>query len=272
MILVQLDYGQLNLNQSPTIYFYRVIVVWPHMHRALDLDFLHLSNQLLKRARSFCLNAMHHVTIYPNTVIYIIILCHEVTSQGVPIAYLVRNYQSKEPVREWLIDMKELGVSPHQITVNYSKAKANAINRTWNRSVAIHLCAQHIVHAQQKNITEKIVVGDGKDKREVINAIFIDIHNMIYKEDRNEFFVYLERFHIDQVDQDTFMQYFEQQWIRNNLYKQWVWSFQEDIFRHMELNMFIESFHNQLKTIYLQRHYDCYMDGLIFLLISKAHK
>ncbi|KAI7846622.1 hypothetical protein BDC45DRAFT_583445 [Circinella umbellata] len=44
------------------------------------------------------------------------------------------------------------------------------------------------------------------------------------------------------------------------------------MFRHMELNMFIESFHNQLKTVYLQRRGNRRIDGLIFLLISKVHK
>ena len=134
---------------------------------------------------------------------YTIILCHEVTGRGVPVLYLVINDQSKEPVREWLIHIKELGVSPRRITIDYSKAKANAINRTWNGSMAIHLCAW------QKNIKEKIVVGNSENKSKVINAIFTDIPDMIYKEDRNEFFVHLERFHIDWVDQDAFMQYFE---------------------------------------------------------------
>ena len=228
--------------------------------------------ELLKRARSFCLDATHHVTIYPNTVMYTIVLCHEVTGRGVPVAYLITNDQSEEPVRKWLTDLKGLGVSPRQITVDCSKAEANAINRTWAGSVTIRLCAWHVVRAWQKNIKEKVVVGDGEDKRAVVNAIFADIRDMMYEEDRPEFYNRLEKFRTDWANQDGFMTYFEQQWIRNDLYKQWVRSFQEAMFRHMELNMFIESFHNQLKTVYLQRRRNRRMDGLIFLLISKVHK
>ncbi|KAG2210802.1 hypothetical protein INT45_011374 [Circinella minor] len=153
--------------------------------------------ELLKRARSFCLDATHHVTIYPNTGMYTIVLCHEVTGRGVPVAYLVTNDQSEEPVRKWLMDLKDLGVSPTQITVDCSKAEANAISRTWNRSVAIRLYAWHVVRAWQKNIKEKVIVGDGEDKRAVINAIFADIRDMMYEEDRVEFFNRLEKFHTD---------------------------------------------------------------------------
>ncbi|KAG2216456.1 hypothetical protein INT45_014175 [Circinella minor] len=166
--------------------------------------------ELLKKARSFCLDAIHHVTIYPNTVMYTIVLCHEVTGRGVPVAYLVTNDQSEEPVRKWLMNLKDLGISPTQITVDCSKAEANAISRTWNRSVAIRLCAWHVVRAWQKNIKEKVVVGDGEDKRAVINAIFADIRDMMYEEDRVEFFNCLEKFRTDWENQDVFMAYFEQ--------------------------------------------------------------
>ncbi|KAG2214822.1 hypothetical protein INT45_005259 [Circinella minor] len=166
--------------------------------------------ELLKRARSFCLDATHHVTIYPNTVMYTIVLCHKVTGRGVPVAYLVTNDQSEEPVRKWLMDLKDLGVSPTQITVDCSKAEANAISSTWNRYVAIRLCAWHVVRAWQKNIKEKVVVGDGEDKRPVINAIFADIRDMMYEEDRVEFFNRLEKFRTDWENQDVFMAYFEQ--------------------------------------------------------------
>ena len=81
--------------------------------------------------------------------------------------------------------------------------------------------------------------------------IFTDICDMMYENNIDEVFIHLEKFCTDQADQDTFISYFEQQQIKNDLYKQWVHSFQEDMFRHIEANMFIESFHNQLKTIYL---------------------
>ena len=82
-------------------------------------------------------------------------------------------------MRRWLSDLKDLGVSPGQITGDHSKTGANTINRTWNESVAVHLCAW------QKKHQEKIVVDDNEDKRTVISAIFTDIRDMMYEHDRN---------------------------------------------------------------------------------------
>ncbi|KAI9310053.1 hypothetical protein BX666DRAFT_1830609, partial [Dichotomocladium elegans] len=49
----------------------------------------------------------------------------------------------------------------------------------------------------------------------------------------------------------------------------WAACHQPDVFTNMETNNYVESWHNQLKTIYMRRKQNHRLDALIFLLVDE---
>ena len=82
---------------------------------------------LLVSARAFCLDATHDITAYINTIMYTIVVHHEDTDRGVPVAYLITNSQSAALLTDWISGLKDVGVNFLKITINCSHTEASVI-------------------------------------------------------------------------------------------------------------------------------------------------
>ncbi|EPB91426.1 hypothetical protein HMPREF1544_01748 [Mucor circinelloides 1006PhL] len=64
------------------------------------------------------------------------------------------------------------------------------------------------------------------------------------------------------------MDYMKRNYLDNNWPTYWVAAFQPLVFTNMETNNYIESWHNQLKTVYLHRKRNRMVDRLIYILVN----
>ena len=64
---------------------------------------------------------------------------------------------------------------------------------------------------------------------------------------------------------------FKNHYLEHERVFKWARAYQIQIFTNMETNNYIESWHNQLKTNYLQRKRNRRLDRLIFILVNDVH-
>ena len=67
------------------------------------------------------------------------------------------------------------------------------------------------------------------------------------------------------------MAHFTQKYLIDDEFMRWSATYQPQILTNMEMNNNIESWHNQLKTNYLQRKRNRRLDRLIFILVDDVH-
>lgn len=63
-----------------------------------------------------------------------------------------------------------------------------------------------------------------------------------------------------------FINFFKNEWCAEQKIKKWSAAYQPEIYTNMATNNFIESWHNQLKSIYLKRQRNRRIDRLLYIL------
>ncbi|KAI9480262.1 MAG: hypothetical protein EXX96DRAFT_633530 [Benjaminiella poitrasii] len=96
-------------------------------------------------------------------------------------------------------------------------------------------------------------------------AFMLQEHEMIWERRKPEFTVKLFQFIQDPefVRITEFMEYFKQYYLDNDAFMMWTAAYQPQMYTNMETNNYIESWHNQLKTIHLKRKRNRRVDRLV---------
>ncbi len=93
-----------------------------------------------------------------------------------------------------------------------------------------------------------------------------DLKSIMYEKSlevfKNKLDLFLEnwKFYID------FIEYFKNEWCSEEKIKNWSAAYQPDTYTNMATNNYIESWHNQLKSIYLNRQRNRRCDRLMYIL------
>lgn len=94
---------------------------------------------------------------------------------------------------------------------------------------------------------------------------------LVWEQDRDEFF---KKWHAFKkawsVHQSAFVDYFEKQWMAVDKYPRWARCYHPAVYTNMLTNNYVESWHNQLKTVYLGRQYLRRVDFLVYMLVEEV--
>ena len=136
----------------------------------------------------------------------------------------------------------------------------NSIKEVFGREVRHLLCEWHVKRNWQKNIKNKI---NSQSLRQLIEAGL----NLLFEErNENEFRVMLHNFMLHNQHQcPQFINYFSKFYASR--YKLWAKCFRNFSHGATDTNMYCESFHNKLKTFYMQRKHNKRVDNLIEILL-----
>ena len=94
---------------------------------------------------------------------------------------------------------------------------------------------------------------------------------MMWELNRDGFFKKWEAFKESwSQHQQAFVKYFEKQWMAKDQYPRWTRCYHPAVYTNMLTNNYVESWHNQLKTIYLRRKYPRRVDFLIDTLVEEV--
>ncbi len=222
--------------------------------------------QLLLKSSNFCMDATHGITINDKIILYSLVIRHPITGNGAPVSYMLTNNHSRLPISIWLSGLKDIGMRPKRITVDCSIPEINSINSVFRYSATIQLCLFHVTRAWNKNIKDKIK-GDSPESNKILWGIIMgELKSLMYEKIILEFEKKLECFLEKWRDHTEFINYFKREWTEEEKTKMWSAAYQPEIFTNMATNIYIESWHNQLKSIYLKRRRNRRIDRLIYIL------
>lgn len=219
--------------------------------------------QLLESSDSICLDATHDVSNHTHGILYTIVVRHPVTGAGYPVAFLFTLDHSSRPLKNWLSHIKDLGLRPLKITIDCSNVEGNALSEVYPE-VPVQWCAFHVGRAVWQNLNTR-VTGDAAS--ELRKAMMSHIKGIMWNKDPAETRSQLLAFKSIYSGQLAFQAYFDKQWVNEGRFEKWTASNQPNFETDMETNNFVESWHNQLKTFYLERRHNRRVDRLIYILV-----
>lgn len=97
-----------------------------------------------------------------------------------------------------------------------------------------------------------------------------DLKSLMWDRSKPEFTLKLSSFinNPEYLHITEFMSYFKQYYLQNDAFTRWSAAYQPQIYNNMETNNYIESWHNQLKTMYLERKRNRRVDRLVYNLVK----
>ncbi|OAD75510.1 hypothetical protein PHYBLDRAFT_64426 [Phycomyces blakesleeanus NRRL 1555(-)] len=200
--------------------------------------------------------------ILSNEVLYTLVTRHPQTGKGFPVAYMVTNNQTAIPIKLWLdhLHIKSSFVLMNT-TIDCSIIEVNAIKEALPHAT-IHYCDFHVLRAWQHNLDSKIKLNASYISEQLGNyktALKNYLRHILIKSNEDMFLRAIEDFKLMVQDQPQFLKYFKK------------WTENEELFQQHQryvTSNYVESWHNQLKTIYFGRARIRKLDRLIFILTN----
>ncbi|KAG0184788.1 hypothetical protein DFQ28_010461 [Apophysomyces sp. BC1034] len=121
-------------------------------------------------------------------------------------------------------------------------------------------------------IRKRIKLGSASRNNEVHKQVITSLKSMMWERSRSAFTDKLREFYSDFGVYTDIIVYFKKQYLINDAFMKWSAAYQPQIFTNMETNNYVESWHNQLKSTYLQRKRNRRIDRLIYILVNDVEK
>ncbi|CEG67520.1 hypothetical protein RMATCC62417_03936 [Rhizopus microsporus] len=225
--------------------------------------------QLLLNSTMVCLDATHCVSHIQRGIMHTIVVRHPATGTGCPVAYMFTEDQSMAAVSVFLSFVKnDIGVTTlEKITIDISTTEHAAVTAVYPEAV-VQWCLFHVRCAWMGKIRELIKFEPSALNNQVRRAIIADLKAMMWEKNRETFLLSLLAFNMKYSIHTSFLNYMERNYLNREKFVHWPAAFQPQIFSNMETNNFIESWHNQLKTVYLGRKRNRRVDRFISVLVD----
>ncbi|KAI9362836.1 hypothetical protein BD770DRAFT_296584, partial [Pilaira anomala] len=94
------------------------------------------------------------------------------------------------------------------------------------------------------------------------------LKSMMWEKDVGEFGRKLNEFFINTACYPEFLNYFKVNYLNGDKYSQWCAAFQPQTYGNMETNNFVESWHNHVKSTYLERKRNRTADRLLYIITN----
>lgn len=228
-------------------------------------------NRVMRQSVSFCLDATHSITSRSMEVLYTLLTRHPVTGTGYPVAFMVTNDQTVGPVNQWLVHLRDTcNLSATFITIDCCIAEVNAIKAALPET-GIHYCGFHVLKAWKVTGLGKKVKLDASYTTEQLatykKGLLDDLNSILREGDKTKFLEKISAMKTKFAAQSNFITYFENNWSRTEeLLGRWGKPYVAENHRRYLTNNYIESWHNQLKTVYFGRARNRRLDRLSFIL------
>lgn len=228
---------------------------------------------VLRRATAFCLDATHNTSSSRDALLYTVVVRHPDTGVGYPVAWLYTRDQTAQILCDWLLFLRDCGLAnPAKITIDCSHVEVQALGRVFPHS-PIQWCVFHVVRAWWSNIRQRVKAGSTQESNMLQKRALGVLKGIMWERSRDAMENRLHHFRREfSQDFPDFVSYFERTWVINNKIMFWAVAHQPAIYTNMETNNYVESWHNQLKSIYLKRHPNRRVDRLVYILTNDVLK
>ncbi|EIE84655.1 hypothetical protein RO3G_09365 [Rhizopus delemar RA 99-880] len=256
--LAAINYKVLSYSMGNTFY-YGIISPW--------------QMSIMEVSKSFYLDSTFGISSRSSEVLYSLVVRHPDTGKGVPVGYMITNDQSVTPVLNWLRFLKNnCAMSPEQITIDCSIPESDAIRATFGGNCRIQLCLFHVAQCWSRNLATKVKNSPEHSNAKVVRGnIMSDLQSIMYE---TTCAIVVEKVRTFRekwtAQQPQFVEYFEDKWLALDGYKRWSAAYVIEEHQNMRTNNYIESWHKQLKSVYLKRIKNRRLDRLIFILVNEV--
>ena len=116
----------------------------------------------------------------------------------------------------------------------------------------------------------EVKLGSTQENVALIERMMADLKGLMWERSIATFKLKLASFlgNHEYASIKRFMDYFYDTYLKNDSFIRWSAACQPQIYTNMETNNYIESWHNQLKTMYLERKRNRRVDRLIYILVE----
>ncbi|CEG64891.1 hypothetical protein RMATCC62417_01790 [Rhizopus microsporus] len=176
------------------------------------------------------------------------------------------------PIARFLRFIKNLGPDQQppclkKITIDVSATEHAVITGVFDSAVSIQWCLFHVSRAWMNQIRKKVKLGSASANNAVHRSMIAALKSLMWESSTQMFIQKLLHFQQEFSIHADFMVHFTRKYLIDDKFMYWSAAYQPQMFTSMETNNYIESWHNQLKTNYLQRK----LDHLIFILVGYVH-
>jgi hypothetical protein len=223
----------------------------------------------IRCAISFCLDATHGISARSMDIMYTLLIKSRITGTGYPVAYMVTNDHSVGPIMQWLGFLRQQAVfRPSYITIDFSLPEVNAIKQNFPGKI-IHYCAFHVIQAWHRQLKAKVRVQGltSTETSSLRNEMLLQLGSILRLRIQEAFQIAIQEFKDRYQQQRDFITYLSDNWLASeDIIGRWSSAFLDIEHHHMLTNNYIESWHNQGKTIWFKGQRNRRLDKLVFIL------
>lgn len=227
----------------------------------------------LTTVKAYCLDATHCITSRSDEILYTIVIRDDRLGRGFPCGYMITNEHSLGPIVQWLQFLKNKGliVDPLQFTIDCSDSETSAINNIFP-GCSIQYCLFHVSQAWNRQLALKVKSGGRPAENRLLRSeIMTHLKMILYEENMERFHARISEFVTKyEAGHPEFIDYFRSNWCTEAKYNLWSRAYHPLEFSHLLTNNYIESWHNQLKSVFLRRSRNKRLDRLIFVLTNEV--
>ena len=182
-------------------------------------------------------------------------------NRGYPVAWSISNHTDELTLRLFLEEIKSRCSDSFKVNC----VMTDDDNTGWNAFTAVFgeskhlLCKWHITRAWRKKLT--LVPESIQD--EVMQPLLLVLNEKDVEQFSKLQDGFLKRY---SLVRPRFVRYFQDNYM--NRVEKWVMCFRQFDHYHTDTNMFVESFHNKLKTFFMERRPNKRVDDLINFLLT----
>jgi hypothetical protein len=208
-----------------------------------------------------------------NVILYSIVVRHSITGSGCLVAFFFTNDHSMILIAPFLRLIKNLGPDQQlpclkKITVDVSAAEYAVITGIFGSAVSIQWCLFHVSRVWIDQIRKKVKLKSTSANNAPHRSMIAALKNLMWESSTQMFTQKLLHFQQEFSVHTDFMAHFIQKHLIDDKFMHWSAAYQPQVLANMETNNYIEGWHNQLKTNYLQRKRNRRLDHLIFILVD----
>ena len=203
-----------------------------------------------------CFDSTHKTNQYSFKLITLLV--PDEFRKGYPVAFCISNKESETVIKVFLKSVNDVcpDAKVHVIMTDDDNAGWSAAQKVYGHNLSQYLCIWHVHRAWRRKLAS--LVKDPTHQAEIYSFLCC----MLEAKDNDEFSLLRDQF-INKFTalEPSFVQYFKENY--DNRPEKWALCFCVSDYASVNTNMFVESFHNKLKTIYLGGKRNCRIDTLL---------
>ena len=207
-----------------------------------------------------CVDSTHEITMYKFKLVTLLV--PDEFRRGYPVAYLITSCEDTTVLTAWFTAIKKRvgDITINALMTDDDNAGWNAFSHVFG-DVSHFLCVWHLHRAWARKVRE--LYRGNEEAEELYQALVV----LMQEKNLNKFGEHVVAYKIAFTEKyPEYLKYLESNYF--NRFPKWALCFRNFPHAGTDTNMFVESFHNKLKTNYMKRQKNRRVDDLLEMLLA----